>query len=614
MCGNAPPSEKDVIDDETPLTSVPNTTTDTSKKPKVYSKRIKIAELEQYVKESITNGELERQHALFPRGQTKPWTCGALTANKSKNRYTNLIAYDETRVVLAKINGKEHSDYINANYIDSYKVHKAYIATQGPKMSTVHDFWRMIWQENVQHIAMLANVFEAGKKKVEKYWPGINENLPFDDITVEYISSQVYADYEHRVFTITRNNEKRKLDQYHFLSWPDHGVPLYSQSLVPFLKRILQIPLSSKSPIVVHCSAGVGRTGTILLCDICLRMAAKEGAVDMLKNLQKLRDQRSNMVDNIQQYKLAHLVILECLVGVQTSIPCHEIEESVNKLLQRGEIASQLRYLEETAWQDQSMKSVALKKHTLEVVKEKNRFQTIIPEIQGSIFLSRYPIDDNSSTYINAVTVDGFQSPERFIVTQQPMPNTLGDFWRLVSEKEVSVIMSLNEINLNNKSSCNFWPSEADPQMVPVDFITLQHINTFSLANYDLVTLHMFVDTKETYKVIEIISMKNWPAKTNCPKRIEDFLTFWEESYATSRKSNPVVVTCYDGAKASGLYMAMDFIIEKMKLEQSCDACQAVRTIRHNRSQFVRNEEQFTFLYQAAVAYINGFQSYANFN
>lgn len=163
------------------------------------------------------------------------------------------------------------------------------------------------------------------------------------------------------------------------MSWPDHGVPLYSQSLVPFLQKLLQFPLNTNSPIVVHCSAGVGRTGTVLLCDICLRMAAREGTIDVLKNLHHLREQRANMVDNIEQYKLAHLVILECLVGMHTGIPCNEIEESVNKILTNGAVTIQMKYLKDTQWQDQAMKTVGQTDEEMLIVPEKNRFEDIIP-------------------------------------------------------------------------------------------------------------------------------------------------------------------------------------------------------------------------------------------
>lgn len=141
---------------------------------------------------------------------------------------------------------------------------------------------------------------------------------------------------------------------------------------------MLFISINSKSPVVVHCGAGVGRTGTIILADICLRMAAREGVVDPLKILQKMRTQRPNMVDNIHQYKLAHLVILECLVGMNTVIPCSEIDKNVDQLLNEG-VERQMLYLQETHWQDEAMKSFGDEEEQALIVPEKNRFQHIIP-------------------------------------------------------------------------------------------------------------------------------------------------------------------------------------------------------------------------------------------
>lgn len=145
---------------------------------------------------------------------------------------------------------------------------------------------------------------------------------------------------------------------------------------------MLFISLNPKSPVVIHCSAGVGRTGTIILADICLRMAAREGVLNPLKIVKKMRSQRSNMVDNVQQYKLAHLVVLECLVGMNTVLPCADINRSVDQLLKEG-VGKQMLYLQETQWQDQAMKSFGDEEEEEEeealIVTEKNRFQDIIP-------------------------------------------------------------------------------------------------------------------------------------------------------------------------------------------------------------------------------------------
>ncbi|KAK9883921.1 hypothetical protein WA026_004861 [Henosepilachna vigintioctopunctata] len=579
----------------------------------IFSKPVKVAYFEEYVKQTIQSGELTRQHSLFPRGQTQPCTYGSMKVNKMKNRYNNLIAYDHSRVKLAKIAGDEYSDYINASYIHGYNVPRAYIATQGPKSSTLVDFWRMIWQENVKHIVMLANIIENGKKKVEQYWPNINEELVFGNITVQYVSVETYADFEYKIFHVTSRNQMRKLEQFHYTSWPDHGVPLYPQSLVPFLRKILKIPQSSSSPIVVHCSAGVGRTGTILLSDICLRMAAKEGVIDILNNLQKLREQRSNMVDNVEQFKLVHLIVLESLMGLHTSIPINDIEKAITKLINEEEYKIQMDYLRETEWQDQAMMSLEDMEEEFITYPEKNRFQDIVPDNRSRIFLTRYPSDDSSSSYINAVQVDGFRCPNRFIVTQQPMPNTLGDFWRLVVERHTSVIVSLNETNTMDKTCCHFYPTSDNPELRPTDFILIKFEKEVALDHYDIHSVRVFATNHKEHLDVDIISFKKWPTKVDLPLSCEEFLSFWEEADAISRRSKTILVSCYDGKTACGVYVSLCFVIEKIKLEQECDVCLAVRNVRHNRKQFVSEESQFIFLYEAALRYINGFESYANF-
>lgn len=133
--------------------------------------------------------------------------------------------------------------------------------------------------------------------------------------------------------------------------------------------------------MIKYYSAGVGRTGTIILCDICLRMAAGEGSIDLLANLEHLRSQRPNMVDNVEQYKLAHLVVLECLFGMHTSVPCDEnMNKTIKKLLSDDSIANQLKYLTDTEWEDRAMDTI-WSTDNMPIYPEKNRFKDILPGI-----------------------------------------------------------------------------------------------------------------------------------------------------------------------------------------------------------------------------------------
>lgn len=185
-----------------------------------------------------------------------------------------------------------------------------------------------------------------------------------------------------------RENVIRKVFQFHFTSWPDHGVPLYSQSLIPLLMRMIALP-QDKSPIVVHCSAGVGRTGTIILADICLRMAAAERAVDVLKYLALIREQRVNMVDNSEQYKLVHLVLLDCLFKQSTSILCDEqFSKNIRDVLS-NKIEEQMNDLDDTVWRDQVMRCI-ITDETNPNFPDKNRFQHVVPGIKAFIFIFHF--------------------------------------------------------------------------------------------------------------------------------------------------------------------------------------------------------------------------------
>nr|XP_022908500.1 receptor-type tyrosine-protein phosphatase F-like [Onthophagus taurus] len=578
-----------------------------------FSKPVRIPDLENYIKESLNNGEFERQHALFPRGQTKPWDFGTKPENKSKNRYVNLAAYDHSRVRLKIINSDENSEYINANYIDGYNCEKAFIATQGPKVNTLNDFWRMIWQEQVEFIVMIANLIEGGKKKVAKYWPEINENLSFENISVKYVASTVFANHEERIFKVQLQGEHRMIKQFHFTSWPDHGVPMYAQSLAPFLKKILALPQET-APIVVHCSAGVGRTGTLILADICLRMAAKQGYVDVLYHQYKLREQRPNMVDNVEQYKLVHLLLLHSLIAPETGIVCTEnMNIVVEEVLASKEVMEQMKYLEDSSWQEEAMHTTATKV-TLPIVNEKNRFMNIIPDEYSRIILTAYPSTDESSMYINAVTVNGFQAKGKFIVTQYPLKNTVGDFWRLILEQELTMIVCLNELCLNDDISAVFFPTKPNETLTPVPFLNINFVSVNDTDILHIYTLNLVnLKNKGTPQKITLIHLKKWTYQQVCPDSPTLLVSLFEEMNRYGKQADQILISCYDGVRSCGLYTALCFLIDKMKLEQICDVCLAVRTVRYSRKEFVRELEQFRFLYLCGLEYVKRFEMYSNF-
>ncbi|KAL1438353.1 hypothetical protein MTO96_048142 [Rhipicephalus appendiculatus] len=293
---------------------------------------VQTEDLERYVAAMKQTVGFKEQLSTLKTGQQKPWTVAQKSENKHKNRYADLLPYDDTRVILHPLKSDPSSDYINANYINGYHKSKAYICTQGPVEKTVADFWRMVWQEEICKFIMAANLVEDGKRKVERYWPETCSK--YGDIMVTLVSEEVFVDYTIRTFKIHKSGaaSKRVVKQFHFTAWPDHGVPAHPLSLVQMIELAKAHAPSSKAPLLLHCSAGVGRTGTIVLMELALDMARAEKRVDVMGLLYKLRQQRVNLVETVEQYEFVHEALVERLFGEPTRQPSDKLAAYFNRL------------------------------------------------------------------------------------------------------------------------------------------------------------------------------------------------------------------------------------------------------------------------------------------
>uniref|UniRef100_H2UAJ0 protein-tyrosine-phosphatase n=1 Tax=Takifugu rubripes TaxID=31033 RepID=H2UAJ0_TAKRU len=211
-------------------------------------------------------------------------TCevGAIQENVKKNRYKDVLPYDQSRVVLSLPVADCDSDYINASFIQGATKNRSYIASQGPLSSTVTDFWRMIWQYDVKVIVMACREVEMGKKKCQRYWTPLHQSAAFGPFTVCNVSK-----------------DTRSVVQYHFLSWPDHDVPSEAQGVLSLLELARTTQGTHTSPLLVHCSAGCGRTGVICALDyIHDLLVTKQIAADfsIMKVVLELRKQRTTAV------------------------------------------------------------------------------------------------------------------------------------------------------------------------------------------------------------------------------------------------------------------------------------------------------------------------------
>eukprot|EP00051_Salpingoeca_urceolata_P029852 m.7489 g.7489 ORF g.7489 m.7489 type:complete len:438 (-) comp2950_c0_seq2:30-1343(-) len=249
-----------------------------------------------------------------------PSTVGAHPGNLKKNRYKDIIPFDHSRCVLAEIPGEEGSDYINASYIKGTSERCSVIAAQGPMSVTVDDFWRMVWSHHVRIIVMCCRVIEAGRQKCRKYWPALGSMSTFGPITVYHEKrEEPTEDYMVNTFHVTCNGETRIITHFHYVTWPDHGVPRSPVSVMRMLASIRDLQPNDDVPIVIHCSAGCGRTGSLTAIDYTWQLLKEKGldaSFDIFETVARLRQQRLAMVQTTDQYLFVYKAVLDLVKNV----------------------------------------------------------------------------------------------------------------------------------------------------------------------------------------------------------------------------------------------------------------------------------------------------------
>nr|XP_022293294.1 phosphatidylinositol phosphatase PTPRQ-like isoform X3 [Crassostrea virginica] len=276
-------------------------------------KAVKIAEFANYVQKMHADSNLlfsSEYKTLKETCPTHPTKAAEVQVNRIKNRYTNILAYDHSRVKLLPTEDDEGSDYINANYIQGFNSQREYIATQGPLPFTRDDFWRMIWEQNVSIIVMLTQLVERGRRKCDMYWPEASrEPVYYGDLIVELESESTLPDYVLRVMSVKLGDTRKIVKQFSFLAWPDMGIPETSETMLKFAKDVrghAPLPVSDRGPIVIHCSAGVGRTGTFIAVDYLMQFVRTSDVIDIYSYVMKMRNNRPNMVQTEDQYVFIH--------------------------------------------------------------------------------------------------------------------------------------------------------------------------------------------------------------------------------------------------------------------------------------------------------------------
>ncbi|XP_075130612.1 phosphatidylinositol phosphatase PTPRQ [Leptodactylus fuscus] len=234
--------------------------------------------------------------------------------NRSKNRFTNIKPYNNNRVKLIADAGVPGSDYINASYVSGYICPNEFIATQGPLAGTVGDFWRMVWETRAKTIVMLTQCFEKGRIRCHQYWPEDNKPVTvFGDIVITKVVEDVQIDWTIRDLKVERHGDYMMVRQCNFTSWPEHGVPENTTALIHFVKMVRASRPHENTPTIVHCSAGVGRSGVFVAMDHVIQHINHHDFVDIYGLVAELRSERMCMVQNLAQYIFLHQCVVDLL-------------------------------------------------------------------------------------------------------------------------------------------------------------------------------------------------------------------------------------------------------------------------------------------------------------
>merc|ERR1712198_498975 len=235
--------------------------------------------------------------------------------NKKKNKYPDKLPYDHNRVLLNALVNGSNSDYINASTVTDHDPRNpAYIVSQGPMAHTVADFWQMVWEQGTVVIVMLSRLSENGYQLAHRYWPD-EGSQQYHIFEVHLVSEHVWCD-DYLVRSLYLKNsqtgETRTVTQFHFLSWPDGSIPSSTKAILEFRRKVNKSYRGRSAPICVHCSDGVGRSGTYVLIDMVLnRMMKGSKEIDIAATLEHIRDQRSGMVQTRPQFEFCLMAVAE---------------------------------------------------------------------------------------------------------------------------------------------------------------------------------------------------------------------------------------------------------------------------------------------------------------
>ncbi|KAI0221677.1 Receptor-type tyrosine-protein phosphatase kappa [Lamellibrachia satsuma] len=450
--------------------------------------------------------------------------------------------------------------------------------------------------------------------KCDLYWPlTTGVQAQYGKFTVITLSCDVYSDYTLRTFLLTCQGERRTITHFQFTSWPDKGVPKYTYPLLTFRRLVRSFDDRSTGPIIVHCSAGVGQTGTFIALDSLLDQGQAEGQVDVFSFACHLRTERMDMVETRGQYMFLYHALLDGLQTGRLAYPVSQYPVVYKKLCVDNEDATELKkqfqMLETLKPVRPAPSCAALQKANI----AKNQSLDVIPDDKNRPFLSTK--SPRTNDYINAVFVDSFWRHNGYLLTQMPLPNTIVDFWRLVYDQECPIIIVLDEVEM--EGSTTYWPEKDQDQTYGSLTVKQLQESDSSMTGVIERTLrvHVTAKPKKVHTVKQYQLMSGWPKTDRLPSSTNTLLSLMElvnRPVSKDDHSGPVILQCKNGAIRSGLFCTASHLLGSLTVDQYVDVFHSAQHVRNKQPQAIDCVEQYKFLHLFAVHYQQQFRTYEN--
>ncbi|NXW86628.1 PTPRV phosphatase, partial [Alopecoenas beccarii] len=540
---------------------------------------IPIQNFKQYYEMKTASGN----HAFFQEfeelkevGKEQPKVEAELPENISKNRYPHVLPYDHSRVKLSQLGEDPHSDYINANFMPGYTSPQEFIATQGPLKKTIEDFWRLVWEQNVCNIIMLTVCMENGRVLCDHYWPSESAPVSYGQVRVHLLMQSSSEEWTMREFKLWHEGlrAERHVSHLHYTAWPDHGIPESAASIMTFRELVREHIQSTKDagPTLVHCSAGVGRSGTFIALDQLLQQMKQEKVVDVFGVVYTLRMNRYLMIQTLSQYIFLHSCILEKILeepllglsGTERScpIPLKSFAQHYAQKAAKSHMGF-LREYEVVKEEASSATPSSGNQHT-------RPSSSILPYDRSRVkfsLLEQGPF----SGLLQVWQVPGYSSSREYLAVQGPDKLTMEDFWTLVWEQDVHTILTLLPCQEKGEVPSEVcWPLEGDSLCTKM--LTIQCGTEKLVSGWRCIQLKIKHEKKAKERQVQQFLYMLWSSKKQPDvQSLVELLAAVRQCMPHRKRAGPLLLHCSGDVSQMGTLISLDCLLHQMKAERTVD-------------------------------------------